>query len=101
MYNVLFPQGCEDTSAPRWLDLRHHVNDPSLKMHGQYASWPVVGHAATIPCRMFRILLTGPNANTIPRQDTVCLSGFEFYGYLHDVELPLQEHVGIVTTHST
>ena len=65
------------------MDLRQHCNDQTMKMHGQYASWPVMGHAASVPCRMFRILHTGPNANPMLRPDTVCLSSFEFYGYLH------------------
>ncbi|KAK9794943.1 hypothetical protein WJX73_004115 [Symbiochloris irregularis] len=79
-------QGSEDAEKPHWVDLRRHENDLSITRCGQYASWPVLGHAATLPCRLFRILLTGPNANPIPRQDTVCLSSFEFYGYLHDVD---------------
>ena len=80
-------QGCEDADSPHWINLRHHHNDTSIKMHGQFASWPVLGHAATIPCRMFRVLLTGDNANPLPRSDAVCLSSFEFYGYLHDVRV--------------
>lgn len=78
-------QGCEDAGSSHWIDLRHHHNDTTITMPGQYASWPVVSHAATTPFRMLRILLTGNNASSLPRRDTVNLSSFEFYGYLHTV----------------
>ena len=71
-------QGSNDVD--RWTDLRSHVNDTSLVRAGQYASWPVAGHAASVPYRLFRILLIGPNAGGI-EQYTIALSGIELYGY--------------------
>lgn len=64
-----------------WIDLRRHANDGTLRMAGQYASWPVPD-TGNPPFRMFRILLTGPNASPGPRSDTIALSGLELYGYL-------------------
>eukprot|EP00884_Botryococcus_braunii_P002666 jgi/Botrbrau1/123/Bobra.0022s0109.1 len=72
-------QGSND--GKMWTDLRKHVNDSTIRMVGQYASWPlpVTGHP---PFRMFRILLLGPNASPGSRKDTIALSGWELYGYL-------------------
>ena len=64
-----------------WVDLRRHVNDASLRKPGQYASWAVLGPAASTPYRAFRLLLEGPTTSaTSPH--TFCLSNLELYGYL-------------------
>ena len=62
-----------------WKTLRSHVNELTVKMPGQYASWPVTGHAALFPYQMFRLALTGPNSS---KYNNLCLSYVEFYGYL-------------------
>ena len=64
------------------MDLRLHTNDGTLRMAGQYASWPVPDTAAVTAFRMFRILLLGPTAAPGPRKDTIALSGWELYGFL-------------------
>ena len=63
------------------MDLRRHIGDCTLKMPGQYASWPLVGHAAAVPYRLFRVLLIGPNPEA-ENPYHVCLSYLELYGYL-------------------
>jgi hypothetical protein len=70
-------QGSADGAA--WADLRRHADDRTLKLPGQYASWPVSGPAAARPYRFFRILLLAPNAEAAnPRH--ACLSYIELYG---------------------
>ncbi|KAA6424504.1 MAG: hypothetical protein FRX49_05716, partial [Trebouxia sp. A1-2] len=69
-------QGSNDGKA--WVTLRSHVNENTVKLPGQYASWPVTGHAALFPYQMFRLLLTGPNSGA---HNNICLSYIEFYGY--------------------
>ena len=64
-----------------WTDLRRHIGDATLRMPGQYASWPLVGHAAAVPYRFFRVLLIGPNPEA-ENPYHVCLSNIELYGYL-------------------
>ena len=61
-----------------WVTLRSHVSDNTLSLPGQYASWPVTGHAALFPYQMFRLLLTGQNSC---QRNNMCLSYVEFYGY--------------------
>ncbi len=70
-------QGSRDSE--HWTTLRSHVNDTSISMPGQYASWPVFGHAASLPYRAFRLLLIGPSASD---PHTLALSNLELYGYL-------------------
>jgi len=69
-------QGSNDGKA--WVTLRSHVNENTVKLPGQYASWPVTGHAALFPYHLFRLLLTGPNSGA---HNNICLSYIEFYGY--------------------
>jgi hypothetical protein len=73
-------QGSGDGSI--WVDLSRHLNDRTIKLPGQYASWPVVGHTATLPYRFFRILLVGPNPEA-PNAYHVALSYLELYGWLY------------------
>ncbi|KAL3139743.1 hypothetical protein ABBQ38_004048 [Trebouxia sp. C0009 RCD-2024] len=70
-------QGSND--GKEWKTLRSHLNEVTVKMPGQYASWPVTGHAALFPYQMFRLVLTGPNSS---KHNNLCLSYVEFYGYL-------------------
>ncbi len=70
-------QGSRDLEG--WTTLRSHVNDTSISMPGQFASWPVFGHAASAPYRAFRLLLIGPSAGD---PHTLALSNLELYGYL-------------------
>ncbi len=72
-------QGCEEPGGP-WVDLRCHERDSTLALPGQFASWPVPGRPGTAAaCRLFRILLTGPNAAGTGDLSVSCL---ELYGYL-------------------
>lgn len=70
-------QGSNDGEA--WKTLRSHVDELTVKMPGQYASWPVTGHGALFSYQMFRLVLTGPNSS---EHNNLCLSYVEFYGYL-------------------
>ncbi|KAG2483203.1 hypothetical protein HYH03_017937 [Edaphochlamys debaryana] len=75
-------QGSNDLVT--WVDLKRHAGDTSIKLPGQYASWPVIGPAAAVPYRAFRLLLTAPNASPNPAsRHNLCLSNLEFYGFLH------------------
>ncbi len=77
----MHPQGSSDLTT--WVDLKRHANDTTIKVPGQYASWPVIGPAAAVPYRAFRLLLTGPNASPNPAtRNTFSLSNLELYGYL-------------------
>lgn len=73
-------QGSNDGAS--WADLRRHISDRTVRMPGQYASWPVSSHAAAVPYRMFRLLLVGPNPEAA-NPHHVCLSFWELYGYLY------------------
>lgn len=55
---LLLLQGSNDLQ--HWLDLRRHADDTTIRLPGQYGSWPVSGPAACMPFRAFRLLLTGP-----------------------------------------
>lgn len=70
-------QGSND--ALRWTDLVRHVSDASIRLPGQYASWPVSGHAAAVPYRYFRILLLPAASGPC----TIALSFIELYGYFY------------------
>jgi hypothetical protein len=52
------PQGSNDLHT--WLDLRRHRGDSTIRLPGQYGSWPVTGPAASMPFRAFRLLLLEP-----------------------------------------
>ncbi len=66
------------------MDLKRHANDTTVKVPGQYASWPVIGPAAATPYRAFRLLITGPNASPNPAsRHNFCLSNVEFYGFMY------------------
>ncbi|KAG2455054.1 hypothetical protein HYH02_000879 [Chlamydomonas schloesseri] len=75
-------QGSHDLS--NWVDLKRHANDTTIKVPGQYASWPVIGPAAATPYRAFRLLLTAPNASPNPASRyNFCLSNVELYGFMY------------------
>ncbi|KAL4859062.1 BTB/POZ domain-containing protein [Chlorella vulgaris] len=74
-------QGSNDGSS--WSDLRRHISDRTIRMPGQYASWPLSSHAAAVPYRFFRLLLVGPNPEAA-NQHHVCLSFWELYGFLYN-----------------
>lgn len=71
-------QGSHD-DGQTWVDLKRHLSDVTLRMPGQWASWPVTGHAAAVAYRMFRILLVGPNTGA-PNPHHISLSSIELYG---------------------
>jgi len=71
-------QGSRD-DGQTWVELKRHLSDVTLRMPGQWASWPVAGHAAAVPYRMFRILLVGPNTEA-PNPYHISLSSIELYG---------------------
>lgn len=102
-------QGSEDGAT--WVDLRKHINDTTLKLPGQYASWPVGGPYSSVPYRYFRIFLSVTESEKIvnkqglvrkdsnlspsrckqsPREamaidtkvERICLSNIELYGSL-------------------
>ncbi len=73
-------QGSNDLKS--WVDLRRHINDASIRLPGQYGSWPVVGPAASLPCRAFRVLLSGPTLSATDPWN-FCLSSMELYGYFY------------------
>lgn len=76
-------QGSNDLQ--HWLDLRRHDNDGSIRLPGQYASWPVSGPAAALPFRAFRLLLLGPTQSAT-NPWAFCLSHFELYGYFFKLD---------------
>lgn len=69
-------RGSEDGES--WTTLRSHSDDSTIVKAYQYASWPVYTKQSF---RIFRIVLTGPNAATTSR---LSLSWFELYGHLED-----------------
>lgn len=70
------------TDCTLWVDLRQHIGDCTINMAGQYASWPVTGHAACRPFRYFRlIVLGGPAVSGRASDRGFPLSYLEFYGY--------------------
>ena len=73
-------QASED--GEEWVDLRRHVGDSTIKMPGQFASWPISGRAAARLFGHFRVLLLpDPNAGAAASSD-LALSSLELYGYL-------------------
>ena len=76
----LVVQGSQDAKA--WSTLKVHSNDHTLKMAGQYASWPVTGHAACMAFRFFRVYQScssGPCLHQSSRH--LALTYFELYGH--------------------
>ena len=73
-------QGSQDAEA--WSILRVHSNDHTVKLAGQYASWPVTGYAACISFRFFRLYQSSSSAscaNQSSRQ--LALTYLELYGH--------------------
>lgn len=65
-----------------WEDLRRHEDDLTLRLPGQYGSWAVTGHAATVPHRCFRICVTQmQKGNENPWHAS--LAQIELYGNLY------------------
>lgn len=80
------------TDGTVWVDLRQHADDCTINMAGQYASWPVTGHAARRPFRFFQLLLT-PAAPASGKANgrVFSLSYLEFYGYFFRETPPSQQ----------
>lgn len=74
------------TDGIGWVDLRQHKNDTSICMPQQAFSWPVTGHAASMPYRMFRLLLQGPTAGAAANRQAFHLSMFELYGHFFTIK---------------
>ncbi|KAK3241628.1 hypothetical protein CYMTET_48622 [Cymbomonas tetramitiformis] len=77
-------QGSEDEE--NWVDLRRHENDRTITSRGQYASFPVTGHAALLPFRWLQVASThkcsdgdGGRRERCPK---LCIGALEFYGVL-------------------
>lgn len=68
----------------QWVDLRQHLHDTTLKLPGQYGSWPVSGPQAAAPFRLFRVLMVGPSADAHSPHN-LSVSNLEFYGYFSQV----------------
>eukprot|EP00877_Chromochloris_zofingiensis_P008432 jgi/Chrzof1/3842/Cz13g10230.t1 len=73
-------QGSHDLED--WVDLRSHVNDSSIRLPGQYATWPVMGRNAAVPYRAFRIWLAAPTCSATSPWN-LCISYLELYGYFY------------------
>ena len=73
------------TDGGGWVDLREHKKDYSVSMPGQSASWAVTSHAASMPYRLFRVLLRAPNASLVGKGSTFHLSLFELYGHFFKI----------------
>lgn len=67
-----------------WETLISHTNDHTLKISGQYASWPIRNGGSRSRYRYFKILQTLPNRSA-PNPTHVSLSQFDLYGdfFLH------------------
>ncbi|KAL1192782.1 BTB/POZ domain-containing protein [Cardamine amara subsp. amara] len=63
-----------------WTDLRVHENDQTMCKAGQFASWPITAANALLPFRFFRLVLTGPTADTSTPWN-FCICFLELYGY--------------------
>ncbi|XP_009141083.1 BTB/POZ domain-containing protein At2g30600 isoform X2 [Brassica rapa] len=71
-------QGSMDGNT--WTDLRVHENDQTMCKAGQFASWPITAANALLPFRFFRLVLTGPTADTSTPWN-FCICYLELYGY--------------------
>lgn len=69
-------QGSADANA--WETLATHANDPTVRMPGQYASWPIRDPLRRT-FRYFRIIQTVPNP-LVPNPTHVSLAHVELYG---------------------
>jgi hypothetical protein len=76
----IFAQGSNDLQ--HWLDLRRHLSDSTIRLPGQYGSWPISGPVASMPFRAFRLLLLGPTQSH-SNPWAFCLSHWELYGYFY------------------
>ncbi|KAL5778348.1 hypothetical protein ACOSP7_011274 [Xanthoceras sorbifolium] len=65
-----------------WTNLRVHENDQTMCKPGQFASWPIIGPNALLPFRFFRVVLTGPTADS-SNPWNLCICFLELYGYFH------------------
>ncbi|KAF8086946.1 hypothetical protein N665_0607s0008 [Sinapis alba] len=65
-----------------WTDLRVHENDQTMCKAGQFASWPITAANALLPFRFFRLVMTGPAADTSTPWN-FCICYLELYGYFH------------------
>uniref|UniRef100_A0A1D2AD73 BACK domain-containing protein n=2 Tax=Auxenochlorella protothecoides TaxID=3075 RepID=A0A1D2AD73_AUXPR len=75
-------QASRDGPQCGWEDLRRHENDLTLRLPGQYGSWAVTGHAATVPYRCFRIcVMQMQKGNENPWHAS--LAQIELYGNLY------------------
>lgn len=83
-------QGSNDLQ--HWLDLRRHCNDATIRLPGQYGSWPITGPAASMPFRAFRLLLLGPTQSS-SNPWAFCLSYWELYGYFYKLGVHKGAHV--------
>lgn len=63
-----------------WTDLRVHEDDQTMCKAGQFASWPITAANALLPFRFFRLVLTGPTADTSTPWN-FCICYLELYGY--------------------
>ena len=75
-------QGSNDRVV--WTTLRQHVDDGTICVKGQFASFPVTGAASRMPFRHFRLLMLGPHAHPQlepPWHMHVC--NWELYGYAY------------------
>ena len=84
-------QGCRDPAADCWIDLQVREQDASLQMPGQYHSWPVTGPASRYPFRLLRLVQTASSAPHMSQAGAMCLSNFEFYGWLTQTEVEQKE----------
>ena len=77
-------QGSQDGKT--WNMLRAHSNDQTLKLAGQYASWPIPKYAACIAFRFFRLYqgssadLAEPAKLRSPQGRQMSLTYLELYG---------------------
>lgn len=75
-------QGSNDGAV--WTDLRRHEDEKTLKLPGQYASWPVSGGTGMRGgFRYFRVMMVAPNSEA-PNPYHVCLSYVELYGNFYN-----------------
>ena len=71
-------QGSKD--GVDWVELTRHEGDATFTLPGQYASWPVVGAAATIPYRRFRVCsIDHPNASSSTSGGGNVHAGYKVY----------------------
>jgi hypothetical protein len=75
---VYLLQGSMEGTA--WTDLRVHKDEKTISSPGQYASWSISGPKASLPFRMFRVVLTGPTTSKT-KPWNLCLCYLELYGY--------------------